>query len=89
VLKCRRLVVKEVGNIILKTRKESGIYNKSYINIVNNRKRLTYLNRIYNIAELKTFYSSEIIILVSRESERLRISSIKSEKRKNGFSKIS
>jgi len=30
-----------------------------------------------------------IIILVSRESERLRISSVKSKKRKNGFSKMS
>jgi hypothetical protein len=89
VLKCRRLVIEEIRNIILKTRKESGIYNKSYINIVNDRKRLTYLNRACNIAELKTSYSSEIIILVSKESERLRISSVKSEKRKNKFSKMS
>jgi len=61
VLKCRRLVIKKIGNIILKTRKESGIYNKLYINIVNDRKRLTYLSRAYNITEFKTSYSSEII----------------------------
>ena len=88
-LKCRRLVIEEVGDIISRIRKESGIYNKSYISTVNDRNRLTYLSRACNIAELEASYSSEFIILVSRESERLRISSVESEKRKNGFPKVS